>query len=62
MQTVTYAFDPESIMKSLFESLLRLYEFDGPAPAAPKSVAKEGLEKRLLDMSDKDHSTFPYLP
>lgn len=49
-------------MKSLFESLLRLYEFDGPAPAAPKSKAQEGIERRLLDPSAKDASTFPYLP
>jgi hypothetical protein len=49
-------------MKSLFESLLRLYEFDGPAPAAPKSKAQVSVEARLLDMSAKDASRFPYLP
>ena len=49
-------------MKSFFESLLRLYEFDGPAPAAPKAKAQEGIEARLLDLSKKDSSTFPYLP
>jgi len=49
-------------MKSLFESLLRLYEFDGPAPAAQKSKAQGGIEGRLLDMSAQDSSTFPYLP
>jgi hypothetical protein len=49
-------------MRSLFESLLRLYEFDGPAPAAPKTKAQEGIEGRLLDLSEKDASTFPYLP
>ena len=49
-------------MKSLFESLLRLYEFDGPAPAAQKSKAQEAIEARLLDPSKKDGSTFPYLP
>jgi len=49
-------------MKSLFESLLRLYEFDGPAPAATKSKAQESVEKRLLDLPTKDDSTFPYLP
>jgi hypothetical protein len=49
-------------MKSLFESLLRLYEFDGPAPAAAKSKAQESVEKRLLDLPTKDDSTFPYLP
>lgn len=49
-------------MKSLFESLLRLYEFDGPAPAAQKSKAQEGIEARLPDPSKKDGSTFPYLP
>ena len=49
-------------MKSLFESLLRLYEFDGPAPAEPKAKAQEGIEGRLLDLSAEDASTFPYLP
>jgi hypothetical protein len=49
-------------MKSLFESLLRLYEFDGPALAAPKSKAQESIEGRLLDLPTKDDSTFPYLP
>ncbi len=49
-------------MRSLFESLLRLYEFDGPAPAASKSKAPESIEGRLLDMPAKDKSTFPYLP
>jgi hypothetical protein len=49
-------------MKSLFESLLRLYEFDGPAPAASKCEAQEGIEKRLLDLSAKNGSIFPYLP
>jgi hypothetical protein len=52
----------EKNMKSLFESLLRLYEFDGPAPAAQKSKAREGVEGRLLDMAEEDSSTFPYLP
>ena len=49
-------------MKSLFEALLRLYEFDGPEPAAPRSKAQDGIEERLLDLSRKDASTFPYLP
>jgi len=52
----------ETNMKSLFESLLRLYEFDGPAPAASKTKAQEVIEGRLLDPSAKDASTFPYLP
>ena len=52
----------ETNMKSLFESLLRLYEFDGPAPAGSKSKAREDVEGRLLDLSAKDPSTFPYLP
>ena len=49
-------------MKSLFESLLRLYEFDGPSPVAVEVKAKESIEKRLLDVSAEDKSTFPYLP
>lgn len=49
-------------MRSLFESLLRLYEFDGPASAVSKSKAQEGIERRVLDLSAKDASTFPYLP
>ena len=49
-------------MKSLFESLLRLYEFDGPAPVAVEVKARESIEKRLLDLSAEDNSTFPYLP
>ncbi len=49
-------------MKSLFESLLRLYEFDGPAPAAPRPKTQDGIEERLLDLSRRDASTFPYLP
>jgi hypothetical protein len=49
-------------MKSLFESLLRLYEFDGPAPAASEVKAQESIEGRLLDLSAKDASRFPYLP
>jgi len=48
-------------MKSLFESLLRLYEFDGPAPAA-RNKAQEGVEGRSLDLPTKDDSPFPYLP
>jgi hypothetical protein len=52
----------ETNMKSLFESLLRLYEFDGPAPTACKSKAPENIEGRLLDMPAKDESTFPFLP
>ena len=52
----------ETSMKSLFEALLRLYEFDGPAPAELKSKAREDIEGRLLDLSAKDGSTFPYLP
>jgi hypothetical protein len=49
-------------MKTLFETLLRLYEFDGPATSAPKSPRPESIEGRLLDLSAKDASTFPYLP
>ena len=49
-------------MKSLFESLLRLYEFDGPSPVAAETKAKESGEGCLLDPSSKDASTFPYLP
>jgi len=49
-------------MKSLFESLLRLYEFDGPDTVAAESKAKESVEGRLLDVASKDASTFPYLP
>ena len=49
-------------MKSLFESLLRLYEFDGPATATSKVKAQESIDVRLLDLSRKDASTFPYLP
>ena len=49
-------------MKSLFEALLRLYEFDGPAPAESKAKAQESIERRLLDPSAHDASTFPYLP
>lgn len=49
-------------MKSLFESLLRLYEFDGPAAVAPVTHAEPSVEQRLLDLSAHDHSTFPYLP
>jgi hypothetical protein len=49
-------------MRSLFEALLRLYEFNGPAPAVSESKAQEGIEGRLLDLSAKDASTFPYLP
>ena len=52
----------ERLMKSLFEALLRLYEFDGPAPAAPKSEAKVRIEGRPLDPSAEDASTFSYLP
>ncbi len=49
-------------MRSLFESLLRFYEFDGPATAVPVGNAKEGGEGRSLDISSQDASTFPYLP
>jgi len=49
-------------MRSLFESLLRLYEFDGPAAPVQKSKAQGNIEGRLLDLSEKDGSTFPYLP
>ncbi|MEO8005205.1 MAG: hypothetical protein ABI771_09885 [Betaproteobacteria bacterium] len=49
-------------MKSLFDSLLRLYEFDGPAVTAARVVAKESVEGRELELPNKDASTFPYLP
>jgi hypothetical protein len=49
-------------MKSLFESLLRLYEFDGAPPAVPSSTAPKAIERRLPDLSEQDPSTFPYLP
>lgn len=49
-------------MKSLFESLLRLYEFDGPAPAETESKAQKASDGRLLDLSKANASTFPYLP
>ena len=49
-------------MKSLFESLLRLYEFDGPAAVAPLADAKPSVEQRLPDLSVHDRSTFSYLP
>ena len=49
-------------MKSLFESLLRLYEFDGPASAVTKATVETGIEGRLLDQPAKDESRFPYLP
>ena len=49
-------------MRSLFESLLRLYEFDGPAPVASEFKAQDGIEGRPLDPSAEDASTFPYLP
>lgn len=49
-------------MKSFFELLLRLYEFDGPASAGKKVKAEKGIEGRLQDLAGKDASTFPYLP
>jgi|GEM_PF-3135945 hypothetical protein len=49
-------------MRSLFESLLRLYEFDGPAPAGKTSEAQKGNEGRFQEAPEKDTSTFPYLP
>jgi hypothetical protein len=49
-------------MKSLFESLLRLYEFDGAAVAVPSPAAQEASEERAADLSAQDSSTFPYLP
>ena len=49
-------------MKSLFELLLRLYEFDGPVPVSSQSKASEGIDGPLPDPSAKDASTFPYLP
>jgi hypothetical protein len=49
-------------MRSLFESLLRLYEFDGPAVAVAKAKTQESIEGRPLDLPTKDASTFPYLP
>ncbi len=52
----------ERLMKSLFEALLRLYEFDGTAPSAPKSEPKVRSERQPLDPSAEDASTFPYLP
>ena len=44
-------------MKTLFEALLRLYEFDGPALVTAQSQSIEG---RSLDAQDA--RTFPYLP
>ena len=49
-------------MKSLFESLLRLYEFDGPASTSAKAKVERGIEQRLVELPAKDESTFPYLP
>jgi hypothetical protein len=49
-------------MKSFFESLLRLYEFDGPSTVVATPKALESLDKRLLDLPTKDASTFPFLP
>jgi len=49
-------------MKSLFDSLLRLYEFDGPPPAVSTATAQKVNEQRLPDLSSQDQSTFPYLP
>jgi len=49
-------------MRSLFESLLRLYEFDGPAPTKSEAKTQDAIEAHLLDPSAKDGSTFPYLP
>lgn len=49
-------------MKSLFESLLRLYEFDGPAPVTSESAVKESIIEGRPDPFSKDASTFPFLP
>jgi hypothetical protein len=49
-------------MKSLFDSLLRLYEFDGPPAAVSSATAQKVSEEQLPDLSNQDASTFPYLP
>jgi len=49
-------------MKTLFESLLRLYEFDGAPAAAPSTTEQEASGERVADLSAQDSSTFPYLP
>lgn len=49
-------------MKSLFESLLRLYEFDGVPVAVPSPSGQEAREEYAVDLSAQDLSTFPYLP
>ncbi|HEX4985966.1 MAG TPA: hypothetical protein VFV71_07835 [Burkholderiales bacterium] len=49
-------------MKSFFESLLRLYEFDGPKSVTSTMKAKSGIEGRPLEVGRTDESTFPYLP
>ena len=46
-------------MKSLFESLLRLYEFDRPAPAVTKAEAPEGIDTRLLNVPAKAARSVP---
>jgi hypothetical protein len=54
--------EKESNMKTLFESLLRLYEFDGAPATVPSAKAQEASVERVADLSAKDSSTFPYLP
>jgi hypothetical protein len=49
-------------MKSLFESLLRLYDFDGAdAISELRKVQKTQEANVFPNVSERDASTFPYL-
>jgi hypothetical protein len=50
-------------MKSLFESLLRLYDFDGPDGISDLRKPQKTPEANVFpNVSERDASTFPYLP
>jgi len=47
-------------MRSLFDALLRFYEFDGPAAPAKSAKALSQSERQVLDGAPaRDASTFP---
>jgi hypothetical protein len=49
-------------METLLESLVRYFEIEGRGIVVTDSTAVGGIEKRLLDLTAQDASTFPYLP
>ncbi len=49
-------------METMLKTLLRLVRSSSREPVKFNANATVPIETRLLDLSSRDHSTFPYLP